>query len=76
MLKNDLNQWRIQDLTLGGRGLCQGGAWTLSRGGRKSSKVLKVEVKVILNRVLAVFLLKLCLKFIASEASEDKFEKN
>ena len=39
-------QWRIQDLTLGG-------VWTLSTegGGRKSSKVLKVEVKVIFKRV-------------------------
>ena len=38
-------------------------------------KVLKVEVKVILKRVLVVFLLKLCLKLIASEASEEKNEK-
>ena len=35
-----------------------------------------VEVKVILKRVLSVFLLKLCLKFIASEASDEKNEKN
>ena len=45
-------------------------------GGRKSSKVLKVEVKVIFKRVLAVFLFKLCIKLIASEASEENFEKN
>ena len=44
-------QWRFQDLTLVG-------AWTLSTegGGRKSMKVLKVEVKVIFKRVLTVFL--------------------
>jgi len=42
------------------------GAWTLSTegGGRKSMKVLKVEVKVIFKRVLTVFLLKLYLKLI------------
>ena len=34
-------QWRIQDLTLGGRGLCQRG------GGRKLLNVLKIEVKVM-----------------------------
>ena len=45
-------------------------------GGRKSLKVVKVEVKVIFKRVLAVFVLKLCLKLIASEASEEKNEKN
>jgi len=44
-------------------------------GGRKSSKVLKVEVKVIFKRVLAVFLLKLCLKLIGSEASEEILRK-
>jgi len=45
-------------------------------GGRKSLKVLKVEVKVTLKRVLVLFLLNLCLKLIASEASEEKNEKN
>ena len=60
-----ITHWRIQDLTLGG-------AWTLSTGGRKSLKVLKVEVKVILKRVLVLFLLHLCLKLVASEASEEK----
>jgi len=45
------------------------------RGGRKSLKVLKVKVKVILKRVLVLFLLNLCLKLIASEASEEKNEK-
>ena len=65
--------WRIQDLTLGG-----GGVDFVNRGegGRKSLKVLKVEVKVILKRVLVLFLLNLCLKLIASEASEEKNEKN
>jgi len=48
-------------LTLGGVDFVNGG------GGRKSLKVLKVEVEVIFKRVLAVFLLKLCLKLIASE---------
>jgi len=43
---------------------------------RKSLKVFKVEVKVIFKRVLAVFLLTLCLKLIASDASEEKIEKN
>jgi len=43
-------------LTLeGGRGICQSGC-------KKSLKVLKVEVTVIFKHVLAVFLLKLCLK--------------
>ena len=42
-------------------------------GGRKSLKMLKIEVKVILKRVLAIFLLKLCLKLVASE---EKIEKN
>jgi len=37
---------------------------------------LKVEVKVILKRVLVLFLLNLCLTLIASEASEDKNKKN
>ena len=63
--------WRIQDLTLGG-------AWTLSTGGRgggenHSLKVLKVEVKSILKRVLVLFLLNLCLKL---SASEERNEKN
>jgi len=43
-----VQQWRIQNLTLGG------GAWTLSmgKGGRKSLKVLTVEVvKSHLNSV-------------------------
>jgi len=52
-------------LTLGG------GAWALSTGkeggGRKSLKVLKVEVKAFFQRVLAIFLLNLYLKLIASE---------
>jgi len=59
----------IQDLTLG---------WTLSTGrgwGRKSLKVLKVEVSHF-KRVFAVCLLKLCLQLTSSEASEDKNEKN
>jgi len=58
-------------LTLGGRGLCQRGG-----GGRKSLKVLEVEVKVIVLRVLVNFLLELSLKLIASKASEEKIEKN
>ena len=45
-------------------------------GGRKSLKVLKVEVKVIYERVLVIFKVKECLKLIASEASEEKNEKN
>ena len=44
-------------------------------GGRQSLKVLKVEVKGSLKRVLAIFLLKICLKSIASEASHEKNEK-
>ena len=55
----------------------RGGA--LSTGGdggcRKSLNVLKVQVKVILKRVLVVYLLNLCLKLIASEASEEKIKK-
>ena len=70
-LKLNRLQWRIQDLTLGGRGLSQRGV-----GRRKSLKVLKVEVKVIIQRVWAIFLLKLCLKVIASEASDEKIAKN
>jgi len=54
-----------------GGGVGGGGGW-----GRKSLEVLKVEVKVIFKRVLAVFLLKLCLKLIKSEASEEKIELN
>jgi len=40
---------------------------------KMSLKVLKVEVKVICYRVLAIFLSKLCLKLIASEASKEIF---
>jgi len=40
--------------------------------GRKSLKVLQVEVKVILKRVLVLFLLNLCLKLIASEEKNEK----
>ena len=40
--------------------------------GRTSLKVLKVEVKVIFGVFLAICLLKLCLKLIASE---DKFKE-
>ena len=49
----------------------------VNRGGgsRKSLKVLKVEVKVILAW-FGHFLLKLCIKLIASEAGEEKIEKN
>jgi len=54
----------------------RGGAWTLSTaeggGFRKLLKVLKVEVKVIFNVFLVVFILKLCLELIASE---EKIEK-
>ena len=44
--------------------LFRGGVDFVNRGGgiRKSLKVLKVKVKVILKRALAVFLLKLSLK--------------
>ena len=48
-------QWRIQDLTLGGRGLCQRG-----EGGRKSLKVLTVGVKV---KLLLCFGHKFYLKY-------------
>jgi len=41
-------------------------------GGRKSLKVLKVEIKVVFSVFLAIFLSKLCLKLIASE---EKIEK-
>ena len=44
-------------------------------GGRKSLKMLKVEVKVILA-CFGHISNKLCLKNIASEASEEKIEKN
>jgi len=54
----------------GGRELCQRG------GDRKSLKVLKVKIKVIFSVFLAIFLSKLCLILIASEASEEKIEKN
>ena len=47
-----------------------------SRGGGVENQVLKVEVKVILKRVLVLFLLNLCLKLIVSEASEEKKKKN
>ena len=56
-------QWRIQDLALGG-------AWTLSTGGgesRKAWKVLNVEVTVIYLRVVALLLLILWVKVVASE---------
>jgi len=56
---------------LRGRGLCQRGG-----GGRESLKELKVEVKLILKRVLVVFILNLCLKLIASEACDEIIEKN
>ena len=52
-----------------GRGFCQ------RRGDKKVEKVLKVEVKVIFSAFLAILLLKLCLKVIASEASEEKMIK-
>jgi len=42
------------------------------RGGRKSLKVLMVEIKVIPFAFLAIFLIKLCFKLIASE---EKIEK-
>jgi len=57
----------FQDLTLGGRGLCQRGG-----GGKKLLKVLEVEVKVIVWRVMVIFLLKLSLKLIASEENIEK----
>jgi len=54
----------------------RGGVDFVNRGGgRKSFKVLKVKVKVILKRVLVIFILHLCLKLIASEASEEKMRK-
>jgi len=46
-----------------------GGGW------KKSLKVLKIEVKVIFQRVLPLFLLELCLKMIASVAIEEKLCK-
>jgi len=47
--------------------------WSVIRGGRgrKSLKVFKVEVSHFW-RVLAIFLLKLCLKLIASEEKKRK----
>ena len=62
-------QYVIQDLSLGG--------WTFltGRGGRKSLKVLKVEVSHF-KRVFAVCLLKLCLQLTSSESSEERIEKN
>ena len=62
-------QWRIQDLTLRGRGLCQRGR------GSKSLKVLMVEVKVIIFRVIGHISIKRSLKILSSEASEENFEK-
>jgi len=44
-------------------------------GDRKAVKVLKVEVKVNNLRVLAIFLIHLCLKVIACEPSERKIQK-
>ena len=66
LVSSNTYQWRIQDLTLGG------GVNFVNGGCRQSLKVLKVEVKIIFQRVLAIFLLKLCLKIIASE---EKFVK-
>ena len=52
---NITSQWRIQDLTLGG-------AWTLSTGGgRKSLKLLKVEVKVMFLACFVHFSIKIIL---------------
>jgi len=44
-MSNMSKQWRVQDLTLERRGLCQRGGG----GGRKSLKAMKVEVKVIFS---------------------------
>jgi len=63
----------LQDLTLGGGVDFVNGGW--GWGVRKSLKVLKFEVKVIFSVFLAIFLLKLSLKLIASEASEEYNEK-
>ena len=54
------------------------GAWTLSTGVgvRKIVESVNVEVKVIYLRVVAIFLLILWLKLVASEASEGKMGKN
>jgi len=57
----------------GGVDLVNGGGG--GRKCRKSLKMLKVEVKVIFSVFLAIFLLKSCLKLVASEASEEKIEK-
>ena len=59
------------DLGGGGRGLCQRGGG----GGRKLLKVLKVEVKVILACFghISIEIMLICLKLIASEASEEFF---
>ena len=43
--------------------------------GRTSLKVFKVEVNAMFLRVVAIFLLQLCLKLIASESSEEKMRK-
>jgi len=61
--KQRLLRWRIQDLTLGGVDFVNG----VGGGVKKSLKVLTVEVKVIFEHVLALFILQLGLKFLASE---------
>ena len=53
----------------------RGGVDFVKGGGRKSLKVLTVEVKSHFQRVFAIFLIKLGLKLIASEASKEKIEK-
>jgi len=53
-LKKDTSQWRIQDLTLGGRGLCQ-------RGGIIESSVDAWSI-IHFKHVFALFLLKLGFK--------------
>jgi len=59
------------DLRGGGRRLCQRGG---RLGGRKSLKVSTIELEVISKRVLALFLLKVLPKWVASEASEQNIE--
>jgi len=54
----------------GGRGICRRGVG--GGGGRKSSESVVGWNKSHCYRVLAIFLLKLCFKLIASEASEEK----
>ena len=58
-------------MTLGGEG---GGVVFVNRGEGGLENHLKCirEVKVIFKRVLAVFLLKFCLKLIASEEKNEK----